>query len=136
MKVYIVGYAGTQEGYENQVNQLFDTLDWLEEHLGKSRYLVGDSITLADWFLFPVVFRFDYAMYSLFKCNIRRIVDYPNIFEWARELYQYPGVEETCNIKHIIMTYWAMKKFNPSEIFPAGPLINWNAPHKRGRDYS
>lgn len=136
MQVYKVGFAGNQEKYEYEVNNLFSSLDWLEEHLEKSRYLVGDRITLADWLLFPTVFRFDYAMYSMFKCNIKRMVDYPNIFGWARELYQYPGVEETCNIKHIFMTYWSMKKFNPSGIYPAGPVIEWNEPHNRDRDYA
>ena len=136
MKVYKVGFAATQEEYESHLNMLFNSLDWLEQHLGKSRYLIGDRITLADWLLLPTVFRFDYAMYSMFKCNIRRIVDYPNIFGWAKELYRYPGVQETFNIKHIIMTYWSMKKFNPSGIYPAGPLIDWSAPHNRDRDYS
>ena len=66
--------------------------------------------------MFPTIFRFDHAMYSMFKCNIRRIVDYPNIFGWARELHRYPGVEETCNLKHIFITYWSMKKFSPSSM--------------------
>ena len=136
MKTYKVAFAGDQEQYEKQVNELFESLDWLEEHLSKSRYLVGDKITLADLLVFPAIFRFDYAAYSLFKCNIRRLVDYPNIFGWARELYQLPGMAETCDVQHIIMTYWSMKKFNPSGIYPAGPLIEWTAPHQRDRDYS
>ncbi len=112
---------------------LFATLDWLEERLAKSRYLVGDTITEADWRLFTTLVRFDPVYVGHFKCNIRRIVDYPNLSGYLRELYQVPGVAETTNFEHIKRHYYeSHETINPSRVVPLGPEIHLSAPHGRG----
>jgi len=131
--VYKSGFATRQSAYEEAVTALFDTLDWLEDRLGKQRYLVGDAITEADWRLFTTLVRFDPVYNGHFKCNVRRIVDYPNLWAYTRELYQVPGVAETVNFTHIKHHYYASHEtVNPTRIVPIGPDLDFNAPHGRG----
>ena len=133
--VYKSGFATTQAAYEEAVQPLFDTLDFLEERLATSRYLVGDRLTEADWRLFPTLVRFDPVYVGHFKCNIRRIVDYPNLWGYVRELYQMPGIADTVNFFHIKHHYYQSHTgINPTRIVPMGPEINWLAPHGRDRE--
>ncbi|CAN0587103.1 unnamed protein product, partial [Ectocarpus sp. 12 AP-2014] len=103
--VYRSGFATSQEAYDEAVNALFETMDWLEDRLSKSRYLMGDRITEADWRLVPTLFRFDPVYHLHFKCNRARVIDYPNLWAYTRELYQVPGVAETVNFEHIVRHY-------------------------------
>ncbi len=131
--VYKSGFATTQEAYEDAVVELFDTLDWLEERLSKQRYLVGDQITEADWRLFTTLLRFDAVYVGHFKTNLKRIVDYPNLWAYTRELYQVPGVKSTVNMHHIKHHYYGShESINPTGVVPIGPQIDFDAPH--GRD--
>ncbi len=131
--VYKSGFASTQEAYEAAVLPLFDTLDWLEDRLSQNRYLMGDRITEADWRLFPTLARFDSVYHLHFKCNRRRIIDYPNLWGYTRELYQWPGVAETVNLDHIVRHYhYSHESINPHRIIPINPEIDFDAPH--GRD--
>jgi putative glutathione S-transferase len=131
--VYKCGFATTQEAYEEAFVTLFDTLDWLEERLSKSRYLVGDEITEADWRLFTTLVRFDSVYVGHFKTNLRRIADYPNLWAYTRELYQVPGVRGTVNMHHIKHHYYGSHdSINPTRIVPLGPVVDFDAPH--GRD--
>jgi glutathionyl-hydroquinone reductase len=130
--VYRCGFATSQEAYEEALAELFDTMDWLEARLSKQRYLVGDAITEADWRLFTTLLRFDPVYVGHFKTNIRRLADYPNLFGYTRELYQVEGVKETVNMMHIKHHYYGSHEtINPTRIVPAGPLIDFNAPHGR-----
>ena len=130
--VYAAGFATTQEAYDEAVDALFATLDELEAHLATHRYLVGDWPTEADWRLFPTLVRFDWAYHGLFKCNRKRLVDYPHLFAYARELHQWPGIAATVNERHIRDGYWSsMRHLNPNGIVPAGPLVDFAAPHGR-----
>ena len=132
--VYKSGFATTQQAYDGAVHALFDQLDQLEDRLSRNRYLLGDRITEADWRLFPTLVRFDPVYVLHFKCNIRRIVDYPNLWAYTRELYQWPGVAETVNMDHIRYHYHAShEKINPHRIVPAGPVIDFMEPHGRDR---
>lgn len=132
--VYRAGFATTQEAYEEAVTELFATLDELEARLGQQRYLAGDRITEADWRLFTTLVRFDPVYVGHFKCNIRRIDDYPNLSNYLRELYQVPGVAETVNFDHIKRHYYGSHKtINPTGIVPAGPDQDLAAPHDRAR---
>lgn len=132
--VYRSGFATTQEAYEEAVFELFDALDVLEKRLADKRYLTGDTITEADWRLFTTLVRFDPVYVGHFKCNIRRIVDYPNLWGYVRDLYQVPGIEETVNMDHIKTHYYASHDtINPTEIVPVGPAIDFNEPHDRAR---
>uniref|UniRef100_UPI003BAB5651 glutathione S-transferase family protein n=1 Tax=Stappia sp. TaxID=1870903 RepID=UPI003BAB5651 len=132
--VYKAGFATKQEPYEEAVTALFDSLDWLEERLSRHRYLVGDRLTEADWRLFTTLLRFDPVYHGHFKCNIRRIADYPNLFAYLRELYQVPGVAETCDIATIKQHYYGShKSLNPTGVIPLGPLQDLDAPHGRDR---
>ncbi|MHB8621803.1 MAG: glutathione S-transferase family protein [Sulfuricaulis sp.] len=132
--VYRVGFAGSQSVYESAVKRLFGALDELEKHLNQTRYLVGDSITEADWRLLPTLLRFDAAYFTHFKCNLRRIEDYPNLANYMRDLYQVPGVSETVNLDHIKRHYYlSHRHLNPSGIVPLGPLLDFDRPHNRGR---
>ncbi|MCD2184309.1 glutathione S-transferase family protein [Rhizobium sp. GN54] len=132
--VYKAGFATTQEAYEKNVWALFETLDALEERLAGRRYLTGDSITEADWRLFTTLVRFDAVYVGHFKCNIRRIADYPNLSGYLRDLYQVPGVAETVNIDHIKTHYYRSHlTINPTGIVPAGPELDFAAPHDRER---
>ncbi|MGB5812400.1 MAG: glutathione S-transferase family protein [Polyangiales bacterium] len=131
--VYRSGFATTQEAYEDAYTKLFDTLDWLEERLSTRRYLMGDAITEADWRLFTTLLRFDSVYFGHFKTNKRRIVDYPNLWGYTRELYQVPGVKETVHMDHIKNHYYAShESINPTRIVPVGPVVDFDAPH--GRD--
>ena len=130
--VYKTGFATSQEAYEEAIIPLFDTLNWIENKLSKKRYLVGDKITEADWRLFTTLVRFDSVYVGHFKCNISRIVDYPNLSAYLSDLYQYPGISETVNMKHIKKHYYAShEKINPSKIVPTGPNIELSLPHGR-----
>ena len=132
--VYRCGFASTQEAYEEAFLDLFGALDQLEERLSRQRYLAGDRITEADWRLFTTILRFDAVYYSHFKCNLRRIADYPNLSNYLRELYQVPGVAETVNIDHIKRHYYMSMPFlNPNGIVPLGPALDFEAPHDRAR---
>jgi glutathionyl-hydroquinone reductase len=131
--VYKAGFAGSQEAYDEAVTALFLTLDRLERRLGKSRYLVGDTLTLADWRLFTTLLRFDPVYVGHFKCNLRRIADYSHLSGHLRELYQMPGIAETCDLEHIKGHYYrSHRTINPSGIVPAGPVLDLWAPHGRG----
>jgi len=130
--VYKCGFATTQEAYDEALSNLFETLDQIESMLAKKRYLVGDKITIADWRLFTTLLRFDSAYYNHFKCNLRRIEEYPNLSNYLRELYQYPGVAETVNFKHIKEHYFkSHRTINPTGIVPAGPELDLSTPHNR-----
>ncbi|UCB54614.1 MAG: glutathione S-transferase family protein [Thiotrichales bacterium] len=131
--VYRTGFATTQQVYEKAFNELFDTLDDLEKLLSRQRYLVGDQITEADWRLFPTLLRFDPVYHGHFKCNRQRLIDYPNLWGYTRELYQVPGVAKTVNMDHIKTHYYGSHKtINPAGIVPAGPEIDFSADHERG----
>ena len=132
--VYRTGFAKTQETYEAACNALFDTLDWLEEVLGGRRYLCGERLTEADWRLYPTLIRFDPVYNGHFKCNRRRIEDYPNLSNYLRELYQLPGIAERTDIPGIKRGYYAdMPHINPTGIVPLGPDIDLSTPHDRDR---
>ena len=125
--VYKAGFATKQEVYQEEVAKLFDALDELEERLGKNRYLVGDQITEADWRLFTTLIRFDSVYYGHFKCNIKRITDYKNLWRYTRELYNWPGIAETINFKHIKEHYYCShKNINPTGIVPVGPKLDFS----------
>lgn len=131
--VYKCGFATTQEAYEEALNPLFATLDMLEQRLAHQRYLTGNQITEADWRLFTTLVRFDPVYVGHFKCNICRIVDYPHLWGYVRDLYQTPGVAETVNFVHIKRHYYqSHKTINPTGIVPYGPEIDFEAPHQRG----
>jgi glutathionyl-hydroquinone reductase len=131
--VYKAGFATEQDVYEENVGALFDTLDKLEDRLSKQRYLVGDTLTEADWRLFTTLVRFDPVYVGHFKCNIRRIADYPNLYGYLRELYQVPGVAGTVDFLHIKNHYYGSHgTINPTGIVPVGPDMDLDAPH--GRD--
>ncbi len=131
--VYRAGFASTQGAYEEAFWTLFGALDDLEARLGGQRYLVGDRQTEADWRLFTTLVRFDPVYYGHFKCNLRRVVDYPNLWGFTRDLYQVPGVGETVDLDHIKRHYYVSHdRINPTGIVPVGPEIDFTAPHDRG----
>jgi putative glutathione S-transferase len=132
--VYRTGFATTQEAYEEAFSRLFDTLEKLEERLSTQRYLVGNRPTEADWRLFTTLVRFDAVYVGHFKCNRRRIADYPNLSNYLRDLYQVPGLAETVDMEHIKRHYYGSHlKINPTGIVPAGPELDFDAPHDRIR---
>ena len=132
--VYKSGFATTQHAYEDAVFPLFETLDELEHILSKQRYLVGEQITEEDWRLFTTLIRFDAVYHGHFKCNLKQIEDYPNLSDYVRELYQWPGIAETVNMKHIKEHYYrSHNTINPTEVVPAGPVLNLDGPHLRGK---
>lgn len=131
--VYKAGFATTQAAYERAVRVLFDSLGWLEDLLSQDRYLTGPRLTEADLRLAMTLFRFDAVYVSHFKCSIRRLVDYPNLWSYARDIYQHPGVAETVNFDHIKRHYYRTHpKINPTRIVPLGPEVDWLEPHGRG----
>ncbi len=131
--VYRSGFATSQEAYENAVTELFENLDRWEEVLAKQRYLCGNVLTEADICMFTTLLRFDSVYYGHFKCNLKRIVDYPNLWNYLKDLYQYPGIKETCNLDHIKRHYYmSQTQINPNRIVPKGPIINFDEPHNRG----
>jgi glutathionyl-hydroquinone reductase len=135
--VYRSGFAASQSAYEQAVTELFQALDEWESVLGQQRYLCGEQITLADWCLFTTLFRFDLAYYGLFKCNVKHLVDYPNLWGYLRDLYQQPGVKEMCNADHVKQLYYAgLPELNPSRIVPLGPEIDFDLSHDRDHRFS
>ncbi len=132
--VYRCGFATSQAAYDEAAKHLFATLDWLEEKLSRTRYLCGARSTEADWRLFPTLVRFDVVYVGHFKCNLRRIADYPNLSNYLRDLYQTPGVAPTVNLAHIKQHYYQSQlQVNPTGIVPLGPMVNLDAPHDRTR---
>ena len=132
--VYKAGFATTQSAYEEAVGPLFDTLEWLDMRLGSARYLCGDRQTEADCRLFTTLVRFDAVYVGHFKCNVRRIVDYPNLSAYARDLYQNSGIRETVDFGHIKRHYYqSHTTINPTGIVPVGPKIDFALPHSRDR---
>jgi glutathionyl-hydroquinone reductase len=130
--VYRAGFATSQGAYEAAFDALFATLDELEARLATQRYLVGERITEADWRLFTTLVRFDAVYHGHFKCNLRRLVDYPSLWAYTRELYQVPGVAETVRMDHIKLHYYASHAgINPTGIVPKGPALDFLAPHGR-----
>jgi putative glutathione S-transferase len=130
--VYKSGFATTQAAYETAVTALFERLDWLEQRLATQRYLVGNQLTEADIRLFPTLARFDAVYVGHFKCNLKRLVDYPNLWGYARDIYQIPGIAETVNFDHIKRHYYMTHpQLNPTRIVPKGPIVDWTIPHGR-----
>jgi putative glutathione S-transferase len=132
--VYRAGFARRQGSYEQAFGELFDSLEWLEALLGARRYLAGEHATEADWRLLPTLVRFDEVYNLHFRCNRRRIVDYPNLWAYARELYQWPGVAGTVAMEQIKRHYYTTHdELNPKKIIPVGPAYDWSAAHGRDR---
>jgi glutathionyl-hydroquinone reductase len=132
--VYRAGFARSQRAYDLAFGVVFDSLAWIEELLSSRRYLAGDRITEADWRLFPTLVRFDPVYHTHFRCNGKRVIDYPNLWGYARELYQRPGVAATIEMDQIKEHYYTTHdELNPKRIIPLGPLgEDWSAPHGRG----
>jgi putative glutathione S-transferase len=132
--VYRSGFASSQAAYEEAVTELFQALDRWEQVLGLQRYLCGNRLTEADICLFTTLIRFDSVYHGHFKCNLKRIMDYPNLWNYLKDLYQHLGVKETCNLDHIKRHYYmSQTAINPNRIVPKGPLINFDEPHDRDR---
>ncbi|THD72021.1 glutathione S-transferase family protein [Thalassobius vesicularis] len=130
--VYKAGFATTQSAYDAAVRPLFDSLDWLEAHLSQNRYLLGAQATEADWRLFTTLIRFDPVYHLHFKCNLKRLIDYPNLWAYTRELYQWPGVAETTHLDHIVRHYhYSHDTLNPNRIIPINPVLDYAEPHGR-----
>ena len=131
--VYKAGFATNQGVYESAVTALFDYLDELEQCLSRQRYLLGERITESDWRLFTTLIRFDSVYNGHFKCNLRRLVDYPHLWGFTRELYQWPRVAGTVSLRHIKEHYYrSHHTINPNGIVPAGPVLDLDRPHGRG----
>lgn len=132
--VYKAGFATTQEAYDEAVSKVFETLNWLEKRLETQRYLTGNADTEADWRLFTTLVRFDPVYVGHFKCNLKRLADYPNLSGYVRDLYQQPGVAATVRLDHIKKHYFVSHAtINPTGIVPTGPTINYTAPHYRDK---
>ena len=130
--VYRAGFATTQEAYDAALADVFATLDWLEDRLGRSRFLLGGEPLECDWRLFTTLVRFDPVYVGHFKCNIRRLTDYPNLWAYTRDLYQWPGIRETVDFRHIKGHYYTSHPaINPTRIVPGGPALDFDAPHGR-----
>ncbi len=130
--VYRAGFARTQAAYDAGVADVFSTLGKIEAQLAQTRYLAGDRFTEADLRLFPTLARFDVAYHTAFKCNLRRLIDYPHLWAYAREIYQMPGVAETVDFQIYKQGYFSPSELrNPLGIIPAGPIVDWDAPHGR-----
>lgn len=125
--VYQAGFATTQAAYEQAVDRLFAALDELERRLAGQPYLAGERLTEADWRLFPTLVRLDVAYHGLFKCNVRRLVDYPRLWDYTRRLYRTPGIAETVRIDHIKRLYYSLSALNPTGILPKGPVLDLQA---------
>jgi putative glutathione S-transferase len=133
--VYKSGFATTQLAYEAAVVPLFDTLDWLEDRLSRTRFLCGDMLTEADIRLFTTLVRFDSVYHGHFKCNVRRIVDYHHLWAYTRDVFQIPGVGQTVDFGHIKRHYYmSHRRINPTGIVPVGPALDFEVPAGRGRD--
>jgi putative glutathione S-transferase len=132
--VYKAGFAARQRPYERACRRVFEALDELEQRLSKSRYLFANRIVEADWRLFCTLVRFDPVYHGHFKCNLRRILDYPNLQGYLMDLYQQPGIAETVNLDHIKRHYYMTHTaINPTRIVPIGPLLDLTKPHGRER---
>jgi putative glutathione S-transferase len=132
--VYKSGFATTQAAYEAAVEPLFGTLGWLEERLSQARFLCGETLTEADIRLFTTLVRFDVVYHGHFKCNIRRIIDYKNLWAYTRDIFQLPGISETVDFGHIKRHYYmSHRRINPTGIVPVGPALDFDAPADRGR---
>jgi len=132
--VYRCGFAGSQEAYESAYDRLFAALDWVSDRLGRQRYLVGDTITEADVRLFTTLARFDPVYHGHFKCNRSKLSEMPVLWAYARDLFQTPGFSSTTDFEHAKRHYYeSHRTINPSGIVPAGPLLDWTAPHDRAR---
>ena len=131
--VYRCGFAKSQAAYEEAYDGLFATLDEMEDRLSRQRYLIGHQITEADWRLFPTLVRFDVAYFSIFKCNKKRIADYPNLSNYMRELYQVPGVADTVKPRYYVINYYSISKVNPTQIIPKGTPVDLGRSHDRAR---
>jgi putative glutathione S-transferase len=131
--VYRCGFAKSQAAYEEAYDGLFAALDELEERLSRQRYLVGRRLTEADWRLFPSLVRFDVAYFSLFKCNKKRVADYPNLSNYMRELYRVPGIAATVRPRYYVINYYSIAKLNPTGIIPKGTPVDLERPHDRAR---
>ncbi len=130
--VYKAGFATTQAAYDDAVVPLFDSLDRLEERLSKRRYLMGNRVTEADWRLFTTLIRFDPVYHLHFKCNRKRLIDYPNLWAYTRELYQWSGVAGTTHFDHIVRHYhYSHDTINPNRIIPINPVQDYDEPHRR-----
>ncbi|WP_305845066.1 glutathione S-transferase family protein [Photobacterium leiognathi] len=130
--VYRAGFATTQEAYDEAVIALFDTLEVIEQRLSTQRYLLGDHITEADWRLFTTLVRFDAVYVGHFKCNLKRIVDFPHLWGYVRDLYQVDGIAQTVDIDYIKAHYYGSHEtINPTRIIPKGPVLDFLSPHHR-----
>lgn len=131
--VYKAGFATSQAAYDEAVVVVFETLDWLEKRLAGQRYLMGERLTEADIRLFTTLVRFDEVYHGHFKCNRRRLVDYPHLWGFTRELFQLPGIATTLNMEHVKRHYYeSHRNINPTGIVPIGPAVDFTAPHERG----
>ncbi|XHX79027.1 MAG: glutathione S-transferase family protein [Stenomitos frigidus ULC029] len=132
--VYRSGFATSQQAYEEAVTELFENLDRWEAVLGQQRYLCGNQLTEADICLFTTLIRFDAVYHGHFKCNLKRLVDYPNLWNYLKDVYQYPSIKATCNLDHIKRHYYmSQTQVNPNRIVPKGPLLNFDEAHDRSR---
>ena len=130
--VYKAGFATSQQAYEEAVTPLFDSLDWLERRLADRRYLCGSEPTEADWRLLTTLLRFDMVYVGHFKCNLRRLIDYPNLWAYTRDLYQRPGIAATFDGEHAKLHYYeSHRTLNPSGIVPVGPALDFDEPPSR-----
>ena len=131
--VYKAGFATSQDAYDDAVHPLFDSLTWLESILENNRFLAGDKLTEADWRLFTTLARFDLVYHTHFKCNHKRLTDYPNLWAYSRQLYQHADIAETVHFDHIVRHYhFSQTTVNPHQIIPINPTVDFSAPH--GRD--
>jgi glutathionyl-hydroquinone reductase len=131
--VYRCGFAKSQAAYEEAYDDLFATLDDLEVRLSQQRYLLGNQLTEADWRLYPTLVRFDVAYFSIFKCNKKRIADYPSLSNYMRELYAVPGIAATTKPRHYVINYYSILKLNPSGVIPKGTPVDLGQPHDRAK---
>lgn len=130
--VYRAGFADSQAAYEEAVRDLFEAMTHWNRVLADRRFLAGDVVTLADVFLFPTLFRFDAVYYTQFKCNVKRLVDFENLWDYARDVYQLLGVAETCHLDHVKAHYYrSHEDLNPTGFVPVGPELDWSSPTAR-----
>ncbi len=135
--VYRAGFATSQAAYDDACTHLFEALDHWEKVLGTQRYMCGDVMTEADVAMFTTCLRFDLVYYAHFKCNVRRMQDYPNLWGFVRDVYQMPAVRPTCNLEHIkVHYYWSQENVNPTRIVPRGPTLPLDAPHDRATRFT
>ncbi|NJK63856.1 MAG: glutathione S-transferase family protein [Synechococcaceae cyanobacterium SM2_3_1] len=130
--VYRAGFAATQAAYEAAVTELFTALEHWDQVLGQQRYLCGDQLTEADWCMFTTLYRFELAYFGIFKCNLKSLRDFTHLWNYLKELYQYPGVREVCREDHVKHLYYrGLPQLNPTQIVPRGPLLDLESPHSR-----